>query len=318
MRQILIFVAAAAVAVVMSSAVLGSGDSSAGSPGFADRRPPRAADRAHRLRVRKAAVRDVRARLEALRLPPSATRLEKAPRGGDGELRGPFIEPQTPNLLDRSALWSVPGKPREALALIRAHPPRGSSLKIESSSRDRGVTTSWSIGFEWPPIEGIAGERVLLVTAVATATGETALRLDAQSVWIVPRPASEQVPAASRFLELSVGRPGSQARELSIVDAHTVRRIAASINELPIVQPGVTSCPAEFLHPVIVRLTFRAARGARALAEAEQKMPAGTCSPMRLSIRGTREPPLSDGWRVMRRLRPLLRKARLEAGRADV
>jgi hypothetical protein len=245
-----------------------------------------------------------------LRLPPGATRIGKAPQGSGGELQAPFIEPETPNLIDRSAFWGVPGDPSEVLLWIRRHPPRGSRLKVESSSSDHGATTSWSIGFEWPPIEGIANERALLVTAVATGTHETALRIDAQSVWIVPRPSSERVPAASRFLELRVGRAGSPGREISIADARAVARIAASIDKLPIAQPGVTSCPAEFLHPVTVRLVFRAGRGAPALAEAEQEMPPGTCDPMRLAVRGKHEPPLSDGWRVMRRLRVLLRKAR--------
>ncbi|HSS41650.1 MAG TPA: hypothetical protein VLK37_03770 [Solirubrobacterales bacterium] len=222
------------------------------------------------------------------------------------------MEPATPNLIDRSALWSVPGDPSEVLTWIREHPPGGSILKVESSLLDRGVTTSWSIGFEWPLLKGIASERVLLMTAVATATHETTLRVDAQAVWILPRPSSERVPAAARFLELSVGRSGSPRRELSLANARAVRRIALSINKLPLAQPGETSCPAEFLHPVVVRLAFRAARGAPVLAEAKQEVPAGTCDPMRLSIRGKHEPPLSDGQRVMRRLRGLLKKARFE------
>ena len=246
----------------------------------------------------------------ALRLPPSAMRIEKAPWGTGRELRGPFIEPQTPNLIDRSALWSVPGDPTEVLAWIKEHPPRGSKLKVESSSASQGVTTSSSIGFEWPMIKGTANERALLVTAVTTAASETTLRVDAQSVWIVPRSSSERIPIASQFLELNVGRAGAQGREISIANAGVVRQIAASINELPVVQPGVTSCPTGFLHPVIVRLRFRAAPGGSVLAEAEQQMPAGTCEPMRREIRGKSDPPLADSWRVMRRLQGLLERAR--------
>jgi hypothetical protein len=234
----------------------------------------------------------------------------KAPKEKGGELRAPFIEPETPNLIDRSAFWRVPGDPVEVLAWIKEHPPHGSRLKIESSSSDRGVTTSWSLGFEWPSVEGIADERTLLVTAVSTAANETTLRVDAQSVWIVPRPSSERIPVASRLLELSVGRAGAPHRELATAHADVVKRIVASINDLPVVQPGVTSCPAEFSHPVVVHLAFRAAPGGRMLAEAEQKMPAGTCSPMRLEIRGKQKPSLAESWRVVRKLRVLLERAR--------
>jgi hypothetical protein len=309
MRQIAIFIGVAAVVGVMSSGLLGSGDPSAGSPGFVDRPPARGTDRAHRVEVQEAARLDVRARLEALRLPPSATRIEKAPRGKGSELLAPFIEPETPNLIDRPAFWVGPGDPNEVLAWIGRHPPRGSTLKVESSSGDHLVTTSWSIGFEWPPIDGLVSERALLVTAVATATHETTLRVDAQGVWIVPRPLSERVPAAPGLLEVSVGRAGSPGRRLSIDNARLVRRIVASINRLPIAQPGVTSCPLESLHPVIVSLVFRAARRAPALAEAKQEMPVGTCDPMQLSIGGQHEPPLTDSRRVMRQLRALIRKA---------
>lgn len=310
MRRVLIFVGAVALAALIGYGTLSSGGSSARSSGFADRRPAKEVDRAHRQRVQKAAQRDARTRLGALRLPPGATQIEKAPRGSGGELNAPFIEPQTPNLIDRSAFWRVAESPAEVLAWIKRHPPGGSKLKLESSSSDRGVATSWSIGFEWPPIEGIADQRTLLVTAVATTTGETTLRADAQSVWIVPRPLSERIPVAARFLELSVGRAGAPGRELSIANAGRVERIATSIDELPIVQPGVSSCPAEFSHPAIVRLAFRAGPGGAVLAEAKQKAPAGTCNPMRLEVRGKQEPPLADSWRVMRSLQGLLERAR--------
>jgi hypothetical protein len=188
--------------------------------------------------VQRAAKRDTRARLGALRLPTGAIRIAKAPRGKGGELKAPFIEPETPSLIDRSAFWRLPGDPADALAWIKEHPPHDSRLTIESSSSDWGVTTSWSLGFEWPPIEGIADERALLVTAVSSPANETTLRVDAQSVWIGPRPSSERIPAASRFLELSVGRAGAPHRELATANTKVVKPIVASINDLPVAQPG--------------------------------------------------------------------------------
>lgn len=310
MRWALIFIGVAAFVAFVSFGPPGDGGS-AGSPRSVEREPAEDVeemDHAQQSRVRRTAMHDARARLEALRLPPGATRVEKAPPGSGGELRGPFIEPETRNLIDRSAFWRVTGSPTEVLAWVKGHPPGGSKLKVESSSSNRGITTSWSAGFEWPPIEGVARERTLLLTAVATGAGETTLRADAQSVWILPRPSSERIPTAAHLLELSVGRAGAPSRELSIGNAGLVGRIVASINELPIAQPGVTSCPAGISQPVIVRLAFRAP-GGPVLAEAEQEIPPGACNPMRLEVRGKPEPPLADGWRVMRRLRGLLERA---------
>jgi hypothetical protein len=308
-RRVLIFIGAVAFVAFASFGPSGDGGS-AESPGSTERGPAKGTDHAHRLRVRRAAMHDARVRLGALRLPPGATRVEKARRGSGGELRAPFIRPETPNLIDRSAFLRVAGSPSEVLAWVKGHPPGSSKLKVESSSSNRGVTTSWSVGFEWPPIEGVARERTLLLTAVATTAGETTLRADAQSVWILPRPSSERIPVAAHLLELSVGRAGAPGRELSIGNVGVVKRIAASINELPIVQPGVTSCPAEFSHPIAVRLAFRATPGSPILAEAEQEVPAGTCNSMRLHVRGRQEPPLADGRRVTRRLRGLLERTR--------
>ncbi len=204
-----------------------------------------ATDRNHRTKARRAAVRDAQRRLAGLRLPPGARRVSGAPGGSGDALQSPSFEPATPNLIDLHAWWTVPGNPLETLAWIKKHPPSGSKLKIESSFEDHGVTTSWDIGFEWPPIKGIAGERMLLVTATTGAENETALRVDAQAVWIVPRPSLEHVPAASRFLDLSMGRPGEPQRTLSAADPSFVKKIVAVINDLPVAQPGAFSCPEE-------------------------------------------------------------------------
>jgi len=310
MRRALIGFGAIAVVALVLFASLRDDGSSASSQRFSSPTVSNATDRNHRTRARRAAVRDAQRRLEGLRLPPGARRVSTAPSGSGDAPQSPAFEPATPNLIDLHAWWTVPGSPLEALAWIKKHPPSGSRLKFESSFEDHGVTTSWDIGFEWPPIKGVADERALLVTATAGAGNETALRVDAQAVWIVPRSSSERIPAASRFLDLSVGRLGESQRRLSVADPSFVKRIVASINDLPVFQPGEFSCPLYPSRPVTVRLVFRVAPGGPALAEAEQQLPAGVCHAMRLKIRGDHEPPLEEGWRVMKRLRGLFRKAR--------
>jgi hypothetical protein len=314
MRRALIGFGAMAVVALVLLASLHDEGSSASPQRFSSPTgvASNATDRIRRTRARRAAARDAQRRLEGLRLPPGAKQVSTAPSGSGDALQSPFSEPATPNLIDLHAWWTVPGSPLEALSWIKKHPPSGSTLKFEGSSENHGVTTSWDIGFVWPPIKGIAEGRMLLVTATTGAENETALRVDAQAVWVVPRPSSERVPAGSQFLDLTVGRPGKPQRRLSVTDPSFVKKIVAAINDLPIVQPGFFSCPAgPITPPVAVRLVFRIASGGPALAEAEQQLPGGSpCQPMRLTIRGDREPSLEEGWRVMKRLRGLLRRAR--------
>lgn len=269
----------------------------------------KATDRSRKAKARRTAARDAKRRLARLRLPPDARRVSGVPGGSGGRLQSPAFEPDTPNLIDLHAWWIVPGDPQAVLAWIKEHPPSGSELKIESSSGYRGVTTSWDIGFEWPPIKSISNERALLVTVTAGAGNETALRADSQAVWIVPRLLSERVPATVRFLDLSVGRAGEPQRSLAVANTKLVRDIAASINGLPVAQPGASSCSAMPSRPVTVRLVFRAVPDGPALAEAEQQEPAGGCNAMGLKIRGKPEPALEESWRVLQRLRGLLRRA---------
>jgi hypothetical protein len=310
MRRALIGLGAlAVVGLILLTSLRDDGSSASSQVSRATAAVSKAADSDLKVKARQAAVRDAQRRLAALRLPPGAKRVSVVPKGSGDSLRSPAFEPATPNLIDLHTWWTVPGDPSEVLAWVKEHRPNGSILKIESSSEDHGVTTSWDIGFEWAPISGIADERMLIVTATTGAENETALRVDAQAVWIVPRPSSEQVSAASRILDLSVGRPGKPQRRISVADAGFVKKIVQVINDLPVAQPGAISCPAQESRPVSGRLVFRAASGGPALAEAEQQLPAGACHAMGLEIRGHPEPPLGEGSRVMKRLRGLIRRA---------
>lgn len=255
---------------------------------------------------RRAAVRDAGERLAMLELPPGALRRSERPSGSGSELKSPPSEPSTPNLIDLHAWWVLPDQPLEALDWIKAHLPPGSTLGIEGSESKFGRTTSWDIGLEWPPIKGRVDERALLITVTARSGGGTALRADAQAVWVTPHPASERIPAAARILEVKREKPGRRPRTATIAKPRVVREVAALIDGLPVVQPGTYSCPAELSNPPTVRLTFRARRNGRALAEAVQTLPPGPCEAMKLTIRGTPQTALEEGNVVLRELRRTL------------
>jgi hypothetical protein len=145
-------------------------------------------------------------------------------------------------------------------------------------------------------------DRELVVEVIAAASGQTAIRVDAQVAWQPPRPRSECVPSAARVVTVAAvpdtAAPASAGRlrlpaPVTITSEPVVKRLAALVDSLPLSTIGVTSCPA-FLAPV-VRLTFRARPGGPALAVAEGPEPCGTVA---FTVGGRQQPALQvpDGF----------------------
>ena len=251
---------------------------------------------------RVAAETDARDLLARLVLPAGSSYSATQPQGSSPHLSQPSQVPGTPKLFDRPAWWSVPGSPATVLESVKENPPAGSRLSSESSLVQRGVgELSHSIEFSWLPVAGVLSSRVLLLTAVAEPGGTTGLRADAQVVWVVPRPASERIPAGARVLEVGYSKGGKPPREFTVLNRRAVRRIATLIDGLPIVQPTYPhSCPAMQANPRTMTLTFRAAPTGRPLAEATQVEPPGSCGGMSLEIYGKQRPELTGAETVLR------------------
>jgi hypothetical protein len=256
---------------------------------------------------RIAAETDARDLLARLVLPAGSSYSATQPQGSSPHLSQPFQVPGTPKLIDRPAWWSVPGSPQAVLESIKHQPPKGSHLFGESSDIQLGIgEVSHSVEFRWPSVAGVLSSRSLLLTLVGESGGRTGLRGDAQVVWVVPRPASERIPAGARVLEVDYTKGGKPPREFTVLNRRAVRRIAALIDALPIVQPtDPHSCPAMQANPRTVSLTFRAAPTGRPLAEATQAEPPGACAAMSLEIYGERRPELTGAETVLRALSEL-------------
>jgi hypothetical protein len=256
---------------------------------------------------RVAAEKVARSLLAWLTLPAGSSYSATQPSGSSPRLSQPSEVPGTPKLIDRPAWWSLPGSPEAVLESIKRRPPAGSRLFEESSDVQLGVgELSRSIEFSWPSVAGVLASRALLLTAVAEPGGTTGLRADAQVVWIVPRAVSERIPAQARVLEIAYSKGGKPPRMLTVQNRSAVRRIAALIDALPIVQPSDPhSCPAMRANPRTVTLTFRAAPTGRPLAEATQSEPPGVCAPMSIEIHGTRRPALTGAETVLSALSKL-------------
>jgi hypothetical protein len=160
--------------------------------------------------------------------------------------------------------------------------------------------------------------RQLLVNLVALTDGNTGVRADAQVQWIVPRPASERIPAGVRAVDITRGVPGRPPAIAVTVSAPAeVSVIVAMIDRLPIVQPGGWNCPAQFAGSPRVQFVLRSAGGAvlaRAAEDADVVEPTTPCDPLSFSVGGHPETALLHGASFLHAVARLTR-ARLAVGR---
>lgn len=140
-------------------------------------------------------------------LPLGSSESSTEPAEDDSLLAHPGIgPPATPNAVDEHAWWLVPVAPAEALAYICAHLPAGTT-RPESVGRgpsEPNVPDNEIAAFTPPGSPG-----TLVIKAIQLPNGSTALRADAQVVWITPRPASETIPSGAHLLRITstAGRP---------------------------------------------------------------------------------------------------------------
>ncbi len=236
-----------------------------------------------------AARTDAAALLARLTLPAGAQSSAAEPSGAGAALANPGDRPATPNLVDDHGWWVVPGRPAAVLAFIKQHRPAGSRLD-ETGSGNIGPGYGVA-GFSWPARARVLSTRRLVVEVVALSGASTALRADAQAVWMTSRPASERVARAVDRLEVTVVK-GTRTTQgpLTFTHSRQLKRVRSLINALPAAQPGVSACPADFA--IRVRLAFYSAHSVRPLAVALVD-PYG-CEGVQLTIKGTPQPPLAS------------------------
>jgi hypothetical protein len=247
----------------------------------------------------RAAARGWAARLlSELRLPGGAVSSPGAPPGTGRALGAPGFSLTGPELVDATSWWTVDEPPAAVVAFVRAHLPRDRSIVARGVGGEPGRVTDGFWSFSAP-----AGLRQL-TAAIQTdilSRGRTAVRLDGEATWLVPRPSWDRIPASVRSVTYtarainsgSAGAVGSRGgmsapRTLGRRDA---QRLAAAINRLQRMQPGVAySCPFDPVQPRIT-LRFRGADG-HPLAVAVDA-PSG-CATIGLSVAGHRGPALDD------------------------
>jgi len=254
-----------------------------------------------------AAQADAASLLAELPLPPGSSESSTEP-GEDGSLLAhPGIgPPATPNAVDEHAWWLVPVAPAEALAYICAHLPAGTTRPMSFGRGLSGpnVPDNEIAAFTLPGRPG-----TLVIWAVRLPNGSTALRADAQVVWITPRPASETIPSGAHLLRITVHDRNRSSRDpeseslallerlpWKVTSPRRIKGIVALLDKLQVVQPGRRFCPLK-LGDSSVELTFYASPDAAPLAVSD--IEPGGCGSVSLTIGGVSQPRLEGGWSLI-------------------
>ena len=235
---------------------------------------------------RQRAVADAARIMTSFPRPPGAVRT-----GPIASLAQPGARPATPDLTSLTQWWQVPGRPQGVLAWIRAHLPSGYSQ--DGTGFGPG---SWTDAFALPAVPGVLTERELVVLAVANH-GDTAIRVDAQVVWLPARPAAERIPAGVTRITVTPVfgfNRNPRAKRLdhafTVTDPAKVAGIVALVNGLTRFPAGSFSCPADFGGQM--RLTFGMRPGGPVAARLTADY--GGCGVVSVRIGGRAMPALSE------------------------
>jgi hypothetical protein len=150
--------------------------------------------------------------------------------------------------------------------------------------------------FALPAVPGVLTQRWLVVLAVPDGGG-TAIRADAQVVWLPARPSAERIPPGATVVTVTPVfgfQPDKKLEPLdpafTVTDPAKVAGIAAAIDGLAVYPPGVRACPADF--GPAMRLTFRTSVTGPVVARLTAGY--GLCGIVSVSIEGSSMPALSD------------------------
>jgi hypothetical protein len=200
--------------------------------------------------------------------PPHAVRTGPLPVS---RLAQPGIETMSPDQVNRTGWWQVPGQPLAVVGWIQGHELPGSLPPSFGGTTVRGSYVMWDTAFTLPAVPGVLASRELVVSVAADGQGRTAIRADAFVAWIPARTAAETIPASSRLVTITQVIGTAAGHQVTVTDPALVARIVAAVNALPLYPPrSPMRCdvlvPASGSGGSALRLTFRSGEGSRALA----------------------------------------------------
>ncbi len=227
-------------------------------------------------------------------LPAGARQVSSDPGVGPWLSRASGL-PATTLVVDVHRFWKVPGDPQTVIDYLRSHGPAGLTASSTSTGGLHGKTAYWGVVFSGRPIQGRVSEPELSLGVTAASGGASAVRADAIAIWVIPRPASDAVPAGVRSVGVFVDRYGGAAFPADSVTARrSVARLVNWADSRQLSQPGdATACPEIGASTRVIDLRFRAKGGGGATPLA--RLVEDACGGLQFFIRGHRETGLEEG-----------------------
>ncbi|HVC05895.1 MAG TPA: hypothetical protein VND88_14565 [Candidatus Acidoferrales bacterium] len=192
--------------------------------------------------------------LASVRVPPGAEQVSTSPIPILAD--APATEGSV-NLLMRTAWWRVDMSFAHALAWVEAHPPAGLTSEASGMTGGPGVPTNRSLGFQAPSTIAYDGA-LLEVELAAMGSSATGMRVDAEVIWLPPKPADEFVPGGTAVTLVSINHFGTtdattvRTRHLDAPDAAVVVR---DLNTLLPTDGSVRHCTADEGYRIQIEVT---------------------------------------------------------------
>jgi hypothetical protein len=187
------------------------------------------------------------AKAEAQRLLGELALPERAVRvNSEQGLVAPESRPATTQLVDANRYWHLRGEPSTVIAWIEAQSPAGARLSEHGEASGPGGVGRWFGAFSFPVDEPEAlSSEELAFEAIPAEGGGTALRADAQVIWIMPRPSSEHIPAGISAITVraSAGVPTPVSVSQTISEPAAVQKVITVVEGLKPPGGGTTLCP---------------------------------------------------------------------------
>jgi hypothetical protein len=185
--------------------------------------------------------------------PKGAVRLHSAP----ADLSDPMT-PISPNLVDKTAYWQASGSPQDTLDWEKAHIP---SQFILTSHGTFGRTTAKAFEtFSLPAVAGALSTRILEITAIPEGD-RTAIRVDAQDIWIPSKPEriTDSTHGATLTANPGKGTASKPPAPVTVTDAAALNHLTSLVNRLPPLPSGARHCGTD--DGPSITITFAATKG---------------------------------------------------------
>ena len=158
-----------------------------------------------------------------------------------GSANGSFFP--AANQVDLHAFWRVPGPPAAVLKWFESHPPQGWANSSTGSGGSGGTTLHWNVTFGFPTISGRTSSEDLTITTASARGGGTAVRVDVQTIWVIPRPHDSIVPATVDEIEWSSTTGSTSAVDHTFSSEANVRKLVGWLNAAPLLRfPAGNAC----------------------------------------------------------------------------